>query len=171
MSNKNPSFLRRGCFLQGSENGPHCDHVDRPERPEFLPQGEKAEFLGRKEFPPASCAPPKLCPREARARVITDPETSQALCWSPEHPRGALLLLRPQQKDKAPSVCLSPHHDWTHHYGKRPERVSSPGTAPPCPGLQQRVKSVSGVGPASATYHFVTEASFLTSLYLHLSKG
>lgn len=46
VSNKNPSFLLRSCVFQGSENGPHCDHVDSPERPEFLPGAQKLNSRG-----------------------------------------------------------------------------------------------------------------------------
>lgn len=41
VSNKNPFFLLRGPVFQGPENRPHCDHGDRPERPEFLPRVKK----------------------------------------------------------------------------------------------------------------------------------
>lgn len=37
VSSNNPPFLLRGCVFQGSENGPHCDHGDSPEKLEFLP--------------------------------------------------------------------------------------------------------------------------------------
>lgn len=101
VSNKNPSFLLRSCVFQGSENGPHCDHVDSPERPEFLPAAEKLNSWGGKR----SRAPSRLCPRRLVLGLGQSPETPQALCLSPDedlchcsiHSRRTKLCL---------SVCL-----------------------------------------------------------------
>lgn len=48
VSNKNLPFLLRAYVFQGSENGPHCDHGDGPERPEFSPRVKKLNCWGRK---------------------------------------------------------------------------------------------------------------------------
>lgn len=126
VSNKNPSFLRRGCVFQGSENGPHCGHVDSAERPEFLPEEKKLNSWGGKgsQHPPppnththihTSCVPerPELW-------LLQTPETSQALYLLPKCPTGSLPLLSLVTTKGQSTVCLSVSSDSTHHSGQRP---------------------------------------------------
>lgn len=138
MSNKNPSFLPRISVFPGPENGPHCGHVDSPERPEFLPWEKKLNSWGGKgsqQQPPT----PRLSPREAHARAVAHPRI---------FPGFVLISLTSQSVSAAPStakrqsaVCLSPLSGLII-LGKGPECVASPMMAPLHP--EGRVKSGCG---------------------------
>lgn len=123
VSNKNPSFLHRGCVFQASENGPHCGHVDSAERPEFLPGEKRLNSWGGKGSQYTPLNPPththKLCPREAKAMVIADPRNLPGIVLAPQtsHRISAIALFTTKGQS---TVCLSVSSDSTHHSGQRP---------------------------------------------------